>query len=588
MQLEDLRKCYDEEEIDAALKSIPRDIEDVYLRKLKSVAPKDVRRLSYIFYWISVAVRQLMTFELVAAPGVNLPSPEELLSICPSGMIRLQEQKPSDVDKLELLQQEAQKSSSMKTEIVTFDHPSIKRFLYSRKLQQSSDDRILPFFVDEKVVNTKFASLIIDHLLAIKQPRIDPSIFVKSPFLPYVAQHWHKHLKDRGSIPGDDEVLKGKLLILFGDPMNPAYLNCMRVWNPESEKQDFGLAQDSCPSPLYMAVFLNFEGIAKHLIDNRSYINGTGGLLHTTLQLASQREYIEITQGLIAAGGDVDKTAHDQPTVLYTAVKNGNTELVQMLLAAGAKPDAKSALFGSALQLASFRGFVTIVESLIASEADVNLQSGRFGTALQAAAAAGRSEVVAILLKKGAKPDVVGGLLGTAIQAAATGGHSEVVKMLAAEDIAWDEERDSIWHEAYDLWISNSSHRGTKTAESFLSEEPLLGSDIQRMLARALRVFSSLPTASNGKAIETRKKSVAPELNILRLQLAKLVSRHGQEGMESEHYVYRALFWSMLFHCTTVVSQWYLRFVDMLTVGRARFPKGWTINCYTGSAPSLF
>jgi hypothetical protein len=541
LQLEDLRKCYDEEQINAALKSIPRDIEDAYLRKLQSVEPKDVPRLSHIFYWISVAVRQLTTLELAAAPGVNLPSPERLPNICPSGMIRMDEKK----------------SSGTETAIVTFDHPSVKRFLYSRKLQQSGNDKISLFFVSEKTVNTEFASLMVDHLLAIKQPRIEPSIFVKTPFLPYVAQYWHEHLKDCGNIPGEDELLKDKLLILFREPMNPAYLNWIRVWNPETKKQDFGLAQDSCPSPLYVAVFLRFEGISKHLIDSRSYINGAGGLMHTTLQLASQRECTEITQELIAAGEDVDKTADDQPTALYTAVENGNAELVQMLLAAGAKPDAKHALFGPALQLASFRGFTKIVELLVASEADVNLQSGRFGTALQAAAAAGHSEVVAILLKKGAKPDVVGGLLGTAIQAAATGGHSEVVKMLAAKDIAWDEERDSMWHEAYDLWISQSSQTNTKTAQSFLSKELLVGSDIQRMLAGVLNAFSSLPAASNGKAIETKKKRAAPELNAPRtksLKLVEQVRRQGQEGMESEHYVYRALFWATLFRCTAIVS----------------------------------
>ena len=145
MQLEDLRKCYDDEEIDAVLKCIPSDIEDVYLRKLQNVAAKDVRRVSHIFYWISVAVRHLTTSELAAAPGVNLPGPKELLSICPSNMIRLETQTPSDANKLELLWQAPQKPSGTEIEIVKFDHPSVKRFLCSRKLQHSSDDQMVPF-----------------------------------------------------------------------------------------------------------------------------------------------------------------------------------------------------------------------------------------------------------------------------------------------------------------------------------------------------------------------------------------------------------------------------------------------------------
>ena len=303
---------------------------------------------------------------------------------------------------------------------------------------------------------------------------------------------------------------------------------------------------------------MRFEGIAKHLIDNRSYINGVGGLMHTTLQLAAQRKYTKIAQDLIAAGGDVDKTADNQPTALWTAAENGNTDLVQILLAAGAKPDARDALLGPALQLASFRGFAKIVESLIASEADVNLQSGLYGTALQAAAAVGHSKVVSILLKKGAKPDVVGGMFGTAIQAAATGGHSKVVKMLAAKNIAWDEERDYIWHEAYDLWISQLSLSSISTARSSPFNELLVGPDIQRMLAGVLKTFCSLPAASNSKVIKTRKKSADLKLyglNTKSMKLMELIRRQGQEGMESEHYVYRALFWSMLLRCMAMVSR---------------------------------
>ena len=518
-------------------------------------------------------MRQLTTFELAAAPGVNLPNPEELTRIYPSRMIRLEKQKPSDVGKLELLQQEAQKSSSTEMRSVTFDHPSVKRFLYSSELQQSRDGQISQFFVSEKTVNAKLAILMVDHLLAIKQPRIQSSIFMKSPFLRYVAQHWHEHLKDRGNFAGEDEVLKEKLSMLFGEPMNTAYLNWIRVWNPESNEQDFEPAQDNCPSPLFIAVFRRFEGISKHLVDNHSYINAAGGRMHTTLQLALRREYTEIAQELIAAGEEVDRTAYGQPTALYTAIQSGNAELVQMLLAAGANPNANHAPFGAALQVASSQESTKIVESLVAPKAHVNLQSGRFGTALQAAAAAGHKDVVAILLENGAKPDVVGGSLGTAIQTAATGGYSEVVQVLAARDIPWDKDRDSIWHEAYDLWMSRSLQSKTNFAQSLLFKELWIGTDVQQMLTGVLEVLSSLPAARDSEEIDPRSKSTAKFdiINTKSLELVERVRRQGQEGMESEHYVYRALFWAMLLRCTANVSRWHLWFMDVLTAGRACF-----------------
>src|ERR1700712_899794 len=75
-----------------------------------------------------------------------------------------------------------------------------------------------------------------------------------------------------------------------------------------------------------------------------------------------------------------------------------------------------------------------------------------------------------------------------------TGGHSEVVKQLAEKQIPRDTERDSVWHEAYDLWASRPS--ATKTVRSFLSDDPMLRYASQRMLASVLKAFSSMPSTS--------------------------------------------------------------------------------------------
>lgn len=556
LQLEDLRKCYDEREIDDALESIPHSIEDAYLRTLRGIAPKDVRRLRYIFHWISVAARQLTTFELMAAPGVDLANIEDLLDICPSSMIRLEKQNPIAEDRTSLSQQSSHNSSEAETDVVTFDHPSVKRFLYSPKLEQSGNDRISPFFVSEKTVHAEFVGLMIDHLFAIEQPRITPSIVETAPFLPYAARYWHEHLKGAGNVLDEDEALKSRLSTLFGDPMCLGYLNWIRIWDPERQRPDLDLVEDNCPSPLYMAVFLRLEGISKSLIKQGSYINGTGGLLHSTLQLATQREEVEISQRLIESGEDIQTTADGQPTALSIAVDNGNTELVQVLLEAGADPDGKDSSGSSVLHLASFRGLTGIVDLLVASGADVNIQGGPLGTALQAAAAAGHTEILEILLDKGANPDAVGGLLGTAIQAAETGGHFTAVKLLAARGVAWDEQGDSVWHEAYDLWISQTPK--TRVAQFFLTTQPLQGgSKTQKMLAGVFKVLSPLQSNAS-KVSKARRRSANPEQEAERtdsLKMTELVRRRGQGGMESKHYVYRAFFWAFLLDCKTKVSR---------------------------------
>ncbi|KAK7731919.1 hypothetical protein SLS63_005217 [Diaporthe eres] len=546
LQLERLRNCFDDKQRNDVLNSIPHSIEDAYLKKLEDVPEKDVDRLRYIFFWISVAARQLTAVELAAAPGVGLHNTEHLFKICPSNMIRLEKQKPSVDDQTKSTEQTVHDLSDSETDVVTFDHPSVKRFLYSPKLQKSGDHGVSAFFVSEDAVNSELVNLMVDHLLAIEQPTIWPPLITEMPFLQYAARYWHEHLRDRKSALAEDEVLRSKLLVLFRDPMNPAYLNWTRIWDPERQCSRFGLHQDYCPSPLYMAVFLGLESISETLIDNGSYINGTGGVMHTTLQLASQRQEVETSQKLLDAGENTDKLLYDQATALYMAVDNGNAKIVRILLAAGAKPDSNYSLSGSALQLASLRGLTDIVQVLVETGADVNLQSGSFGTALGAAAAAGHAQIVAHLLNNGAKPDADGGLLGTAIQAAETGGHSDVVKLLVAEGAAWNEEGDSVWHEAYERWIFSSSM--SQIPDCLLVTETLLATETQQMLAGALRTLNS-SRLDWSNTFQTDKKSAAQKRAAVLTKSVQLVRMQGQIETESRFYVYRAFFCAFMLHC---------------------------------------
>lgn len=228
LQIEDLRNCYNVDEVHDTLESIPDSIEEAYIRKLKSVKPKDFRRRRYILSWISVAARRLTTSELAAAPGVELTNPKDLLNICPSNMIRLEHQQPSGEDQEELNQKPVS-TSDTGVDLVTFDHPSVKRFSYSSKLQQHEDVRVSQFFVSEEAVYAEFTRLMIDILLSAEQPTIEPLIFAGAPFLPYAARYWHEHMKDGKIIPEEEEMLYSKLLVLFGDPMSPAYLDWIRI-----------------------------------------------------------------------------------------------------------------------------------------------------------------------------------------------------------------------------------------------------------------------------------------------------------------------------------------------------------------------
>lgn len=580
MQLETLRRCDDPEEIDTALKSIPLSIEDVYLRELLGVPPDRVRTLKHIFSWISVATRRLTTLELVAAPGVDIFNPDDLLRVCPSSMIRVERRRIPAQNQGDLPQQTIPSPSGTDMDVVTFDHSSVKRFLYAPELQRFHDDRVSQFFVSEKAVNAEFAKLLLDQVLAVNQPIIWPSFISERPFLPYAARYWYEHIMNSGITPEEDKSLYPKLLVLFGDPMSPAYLNWVRIWNPETKVQDLRTSEYSCASPLYMSIFLRLQGISDSLIGKRLYINVKGGRVRTTLRLAAQRGEIRLSQKLIAAGERVDNASDFEPTALYMAVQAGNGELLQVLLMAGANPDKRPHGEDSALQLVIARGLTDIAALLAASGADVNLEGG-IGTPLQAAAAAGNTEVMEILLDRGAKPTAVGGLLGTAIQAAETGRHPDAIKLLASQGVAWDEKGDSVWREAYDLWASQTSMK--TVAESLLASDPTAQSrtqvvltEAQKRLAGVLRVLGSpLPTASDVRdahRVPLGRPAITPEemerkllyLRLLtdkgetehteKLNLAQAFQTAGKIGMEGKYYFYKALFWAIMLHSKAQVS----------------------------------
>lgn len=346
----------------------------------------------------------------------------------------------------------------------------------------------------------------------------------------------------------------------------------MRTWDPESRQQNLALVQADCPSPLFLAIFLRLEDVANHLVETRSYINGVGSSTYTTLQLASKQGYTDLTQKLVAAGENVDQTRNDTRTPLWIAVDNCDAQLVDTLLAAGANPNATWDPRGPALVWAIARKSLTIVKLLLAAGADANLHSDALGAPLQAAAVSGFSEIAIALLKAGAKSDTSGGSLGTPILAAATAGHSEVVKILVATGIAWDEVKDSTWHEAYDLWMSQSPRRGIKIADSYISEEPLERSDPAQMLIFVLGALSPRKSKLISSALESKKKSVVLKPNASRVtsqDITDRIRKQGLEGMDSGHYVYRALFWAKLLRCVALVRGFDPFNVQALTIGRS-------------------
>ena len=87
LQLNALKDCHDDEEIQEALLSIPPTLGETYERVVSRLSKKDLVRARKILAWLFFAKRPLALIEV--AKAADLPFPEDVLRICSSSLITI-------------------------------------------------------------------------------------------------------------------------------------------------------------------------------------------------------------------------------------------------------------------------------------------------------------------------------------------------------------------------------------------------------------------------------------------------------------------------------------------------------------------
>lgn len=466
-------------EIDDALNSIPDTIEEMYRRKLEHVEIKQRPRLAHIFYWVSYSIDQLTLDQISSAPGIDLPDSRDVFHLCPSGLIRLEKKQ---LDK---------KGSEL--EIVAFDHPSVRRFLHSKDTEQS---QISIFYLSEKTIHSKITNWLLDYLSQLDQSQLSPSVMHTKPFLQYAASNWYEHLRRSDVVLRKESETRNKIISLFGEPMSPAFLNWMRVANPEAEVQNVNLSEDACPSPLYIAVYMGLLDLAEHLIDGRSYINASGGEFGTVLQLACYRGLLDIVKSLISQGAGVN---------------------------------VQAGVLGTALQAASAAGHADIVRVLLDKNADPDSISGALGSPVQAALTGDYSQIVQMLTARGAALDR----------------KSNRVWVYAFEHL---ENQSSGEYKLYDSPFLRM------LSGKYLSKS-LIGLQIKQKLLLGLIRLWKTPQSEMMSLLYPRHSESFGKFGLQIHNEIQSLSKRGMEAIESEHYLARSCFWALLVACTAKVSQ---------------------------------
>jgi ankyrin repeat protein len=404
-----------------SLATLPQTLDETYDRILTAISKEDCEYAMRILQWLTFSVRPLSVEEIAEVVAIDvardpafdrnevLEDPLEALNICSSLVT--------------VITNEAEGIPRSDQRIIALAHYSVQEYLVSDRIKQGAAKQ---YSMQEVECHNAMAKGSLMYLTQFQQP-MSTEVLEASALARYAAEFWSSHLQKAGN-----ETEGSVLAMSLMSTDEPAYLNWIRLFNPDYPWKEPGLRRDlkSVATPLYYTACLGLRTITRLLLDKGARVNAQGGEYGNALQAASNGGHKQVVRMLLSAGASVNAHGGYRSSALQAASYAGHEQVVEMLLSAGASVNAQGGDFGNALQAASFRGHEQVVTMLLNNKADVNAQGGFFSNALQAASFEGHKQVVKMLLDNKADVNAQGRIHGSALQAASYAGHEQVVEML--------------------------------------------------------------------------------------------------------------------------------------------------------------
>lgn len=332
-QVDVLKKCRTQAQVDQVLKSLPLNLEETYDRILDEISDSYKSEVRAVLQWLAFAqrpMRQEEIAEIVAFDEAHtkfcikkrLLNPLDILTICSSLLVS----------------QRASYEHSEYGEVVITElrlaHFSVKDYLLSPNRKNS---RHAYYSLEEKASNAQVAKACLTYLSmkplsnGYRGRDMQDIILTEWPLLDYAARYCGAHL----------QIVEKELELTTRDLLH------------------------------------NFLGT--HILPNGGnfgtlvgtmWYTATLDLIERTAPLYFAASYglVSIVQLLLTSGSDIDLEAeggHHASTALQVAAYRGHTGCVRLLLDAGADPNSRNSLDQSSLYWAQVQGFAEIVELLL-------------------------------------------------------------------------------------------------------------------------------------------------------------------------------------------------------------------------------
>ena len=421
------------------MNELPETLDETYERILKGINKAQRDNAHRLLQCLTVAVRpllveelaELLLFDFQASSSEGIPTLKEdwrwddqeeaILSTCSSLITIIPRYDGSRV--------------------VQFSHFSVKEYLTSSRLVQSSHGDISRFRIDLEPAHTITAQACLATLLGLDE-RAGSSDAKVSPLVKYAAEHWMDHAR----FEKVSSRIRDGMDDLF-DSSRPHFSAWVQVHDIDQHWQTFSpYSRDDVRPPLYYAAFCGFYDLAERLITKHpDQVNARGGRSLYPLPAALYNRHFDVANLLYRHGAVVDVQGDDKCTPLYAASFHGQIDIMLWLLNHGADVDACSSEGYTPLSEAANAMQFESVQVLLEHNANINRQDNEGRTPLywilaHCGFAAKFLDMLQRLLENGADPNVSNNGHSTPLHQASSHGLLEAARLLLSYGAKVDEK----------------------------------------------------------------------------------------------------------------------------------------------------
>ncbi|KAJ6007625.1 hypothetical protein N7540_011601 [Penicillium herquei] len=406
LQLTAIRKLHVDEDIKKALDTIPRTLEETYMRILNGFEPTDVPRAQKILMAICMSPMTL-SLETVAAL-VGLDSPGSVIEICTTSFV------------------------SLSDGIIRVAHFSVQEFLVIPEGDSRLQHHDCQF---SAVAGSRFLAKSMVNCLLEQTTVLTPWKALRMPSFLHAAKYWTTYMAALEDSDPLRSELQPKINRLFTEP--EVYFNWERVLDFQSD--DFTKFEDDMTNidnpknqPIQVASRMGFAQTVELLLNRGADTEATGGFSFSpsALCVASREGHEAVVRILLDRGANVNAGGEEpSSTALIDASHGGHERIVQILLDHGADVNTEGSKHGSALTAASEKGYEGIVKLLLDAGASIP-SSKSYKGALTAASEEGHESIVQIILDHITDIDAQGMEFRNSLEWATIRGYEGIVKKL--------------------------------------------------------------------------------------------------------------------------------------------------------------